>query len=75
MAVSNICFISLHCPEPECWSLGRQNCVFDRLQLEANLTHDGDVKAIGGTCHHTWSLSDGMKDKLRRTLLPGRSET
>jgi hypothetical protein len=69
MAVSNICVISLHCPEPECWSLGAQNCVFDRLQLEASLKQDGDIEAIGGTCHHTWSLPEAIKNKLRGILL------
>jgi hypothetical protein len=75
MAVRNICVIRLHCPDPECWSLGAQNCAFDRLQLKVKLKQDRDIKATGGTCHHTWSLSNGMKAKLRRTLSPGSSDT
>jgi hypothetical protein len=68
MAVSNICVISLHCPEPECWSLGAQNCVFDRRQLEEMLKRGEEIRAIGETCHHSWSLSEAIKRKLRGIL-------
>ena len=61
--------IRLHCPHPECWSLGAQSCTFDRLQLEELLKKGGDIMAFGGTCHHTWSLSGATKDKLRKILL------
>ena len=70
MSVPKICLIKLHCPQVQCWVLGAQNCTFDRLHLEERLKGYRDIKAIGGTCHHIWSLTEGMKDKLRRMLLP-----
>jgi hypothetical protein len=62
--MTNPYVISLHCPDPECCSLGAQRCTFDRLQLEASLKKGEEIKAIGGKCNHSWSLTDGMKDKL-----------
>jgi hypothetical protein len=66
--VSNTCVIRLHCPDPECRSLGAQSCAFDRL-LEEMLKRGEEIKAIGETCHHSWSLSEAIKHKLRRILL------
>jgi len=44
--VSNTCVIRLHCPEPQCWTLGTQNCTFDLLQLTEALFKGEDIKVI-----------------------------
>jgi len=61
--------IMLHCPEPECWTLGAQSCSFNGLDLKMKLMKDEDVKVVGGTCGHEWSLTRAMKEKLRKILL------
>jgi hypothetical protein len=69
MAVPNNCHIGLHYPEPQCRMLGAQTCAFDRLQLEEMLKRGEEIKAIGRACHHTWSLSEAIKHKVRTILL------
>lgn len=60
--------IKLHCPDPDCWAHTEQNCTFDRSRLEEMLRADEDIKVVGEICHHTWSLSEAMKTKLRKVL-------
>lgn len=59
----------VHCPEPECWTLGPQSYTFNCFDLEMMLMTNKDIKVIGGICHHTWVLTEAMKDRLRRILL------
>ena len=60
--------IKLHCPDPDCWAHTAQNCTFDRTRFEEMLRADENIKVVGEICHHTWSLSEAMKTKLRKVL-------
>jgi len=62
-------FITVHCPEPECLTLGAQKCSLDLSDLKMKLMKDEDVKVVGPTCGHEWSLTRAMKEKLRKILL------
>jgi hypothetical protein len=60
--------LKLHCPEPECLTLGPQSCSFDVMELLGKPHDDETVMVIGERCKHRWSLPAAVKEKLRKSL-------